>query len=92
MNILFTGDLQAIVSVQRDLLQQGGQALHPTQEHHHSSRRTQHTGQEETALRTQPLQHALGEDEELAGVLGQAEEVVLPAGHSGDVVGADGSL
>lgn len=92
MSILFTGDLQALVTVQGHQLQQWGQTLHPTQQHHHMSCRTQYTGQEEAPLLAQTLQHALGKDQELAGVMGQPEEVVLPAGHCGDVIAADPSL
>lgn len=92
MSILFAGDLQALVAIQGHQLQQRGQALHPAQQHHHVSRRTQDTGQEEAPHLAQALQHAPGEDQELAGVPGQPEEVAPPAGHCGDVEAADPSL
>ncbi len=92
ISILFTRDLQALFAVQGHQLQQWGQTLHPTQQHHHMICRTQYMGQKEAPLVAQALQHALGEDQELAGVLGQLEDVVPPAGHGSNVKAADPSL
>lgn len=92
MSILFTGDLQALIAIQGHQLQQWGQTLHPTQQHHHMSSGTQYTGQEEAPHLAQTLQHALRKDQELACVPGQNEEVVPPAGHCSNVVAADSSL
>lgn len=90
--ILFTGDLQVLVSAQGHQLEQRGHTLHPAQQHHHMSCRTQHAGQEEAPPLAKPLQHALGEDEEFAVVPVQPGEVVPSAGHGGDVVAADPGL
>jgi len=92
MSVLFTGDLEALVTIQGHQLQQWGQTLHPTQQHHHMGCRTQDAGQEEAPLLAQTLQHSFGEDQELAGILDQPEEVFLPTRHCGDVVAADPGL
>lgn len=92
MSILFTGDLQALVTFQGYQLQEWGQAFHSTQQHHYISCRIQYTGQEEASHLAQTFQHALGEDKELAGILGQPEEVISPAGHCRNVIATDPSL
>lgn len=90
--VLITGDLQELVPVQGHQLQQGGQAIHATMQHHHLRRRDQNAGQEAAAQLAETLQHSFGEDEQLAGVLGQAEVVILPTGDCGNVIAADRSL
>lgn len=87
--VLFTGDLQPLVCVQGHQVQQGGQAVHPAQQHHHPVRRTQDAGQEEAPQLAEVLQHPLAEDQQLAAVAGQPEEVVASVGHRCDVTAAD---
>ena len=89
---MLTGDLQALVAVQGHPLQQRGQAVHPAQQHHHLGGGAQHPAEEEALQLAEALQQALGEDQELAGVAAQPEEVVPPAGHRGDVIAADPGL
>lgn len=84
--------MQTFVAVQRHQLQQWGQVVHATQQHHHMVGRGQDAAQEEASQRAEALQQASGQDEELAGVAGHLQEVVLVAVHGADVIVADPAL
>lgn len=90
--VLFAGDLQALIAVQRHQLQQRHQAVHTAQQHHHMGSGGQDAAQEEAPHWAQTLQQAFGQDQELAGVAGQLEEVVSVAGRGGNVVATDPAL
>lgn len=89
LRVLFAGDLQALIAVQRHQLQQRRQAVHTAQQHHHMGSGGQDTAQEEAPHWAQTLQQTFGQDQELAGVAGQLEEVVSMAGRGGDVIATD---
>lgn len=90
--VLFAGDLQAFIAIQRHQLQQRRKAVHTTQQHHHMGSGGQDTAQEEAPHWAQTLQQAFGQDQELAGIASQLEEVVSVAGRGGEVIATDPAL
>lgn len=92
LGFLVAGNLQALVVVQRHQLYQWRQAVHTAQQHHHMVGRGEDAAQEEAPQGTEALQQACGQDEELAGVAGHLQEVVLVTVPSADVIVANPAL